>query len=68
MQQYSREFLLAKLNRFSIHKIALLIELANYIDEREQAKACGSIEFTTDREGVTFLPKRTLYPRSGKIQ
>jgi len=64
---YSREFLLAKLERFNTHKLALLIELANYIEERESAKASGSIEFTTDREGVTFLPKRVLHSPTGKI-
>lgn len=65
---YTREFLLAKLDRFGIHELALLIELANYIEERNQAKASGSIEFSTDREGVTCLPKRTLFSPVGKVK
>ena len=64
---YTREFLLAKLDRFGAHELALLIELANHIEERRTAKASGSIEFSTDREGVTFLPKRTLHSPVGKI-
>jgi len=42
--------------------LRLLLALALHIDERSREKAPGTLRFNTDRNGITEMPIRELYP------